>query len=271
MFAWLRNRQRRKILEEPFPLDWRKNLVRDVDHFRCMDDKDRTRLEELVQVFAAEKNFEAHGGLTLTDEMIVLVSAQACLLILGLDHDLYRKVESILLYPSTVVRPERLFGQRGGGGRTARGPVPLLGEAHMGGPVILAWDAVKRGAYHPERGHNVVYHEFAHKLDMLDGVADGAPPLHSKEQYEAWARICTEEYERLVNRTNRGLRSFLDAYGATNPAEFFAVATEYFFDKPREMRRKHPELYGLLMGFYNQDTAAREKTYEQCKKDRSRS
>jgi MtfA peptidase len=258
MFSWWRDRQRRRILERPFPAKWREILRLRVDHYRCLSGEERSRLEDLVQVFAAEKSFEALGGLELTDEMRLLVSAQACLLILGLHHDLYRKVESILIYPGAVVRPERLLGRFVPDGQVARGSVPLLGEAHMGGPVILAWDEVRRGAYRPRRGVNVVYHEFAHKLDMLDGAADGAPPLHDAAQYEAWARTCTEEYERLVRRTERGLASFLDPYGATDPAEFFAVATEHFFDTAVELRRRHRKLYDLLRGFYNQDTAARE-------------
>ena len=260
MFRWLRSRRRRKILEVPFPEAWRVILSRGVAHYRCLDDQERVRLEELVQVFANEKNFEALGGIELDDEMIALISAQACLLILGLDHDLYRKVESILLYPSTMVRPERLFGPRRSGDVVRRAPVPLLGEAHLGGPVILAWDAVRRGAYHPGRRHNVVYHEFAHMLDMLDGAADGVPPLHSAAQYETWAQVFTAEFERLVRCTEQGLFCYLNDYAATDPAEFFAVVTEYFFDDPVVLARRHRALYDVLKGFYNQDTAARQLT-----------
>jgi Mlc titration factor MtfA (ptsG expression regulator) len=257
MFAWLRERRRQKILKEPFPPQWRDILEREVAHYTYLDNEEKTHLEQLVQVFIAEKNFEGLGGLELTDEVRVLVSAQACLLLLGLSHDLYRKVDSVLIYPSTVVRPARTLGNFMPGEIVDEEPIPLLGEAHMNGPVILVWDEVKHGAFHPERGHNVVYHEFAHKLDMLDGSADGAPPLHDREQYKKWERVCTREYETLRRRAGRGQSTFLDPYGATNPAEFFAVATEYFFDRPVRMQKRRRELYDILSGFYNQDPAAR--------------
>ncbi len=257
MFNWLRKRRRQKILEEPFPEHWRDILNQCASHYVYLDDGEKKRLEQLIQVFIAEKHFEGLGGLVLTDQVRVIISACACMLLLGLSHDLYRKVDSILVYPSTVVRPKRVLGERRAGGVVQQGPMPLLGEAHMHGPVILVWDAVKRGAYHNELGHNVVYHEFAHKLDMLDGSADGVPPLNSAEQYASWAEVCSREYETLRKKAARGQRSFLDKYGATNPAEFFAVVTEYFFDNPARMHDRHPDLYDILSGFYNQDTAAR--------------
>jgi Mlc titration factor MtfA (ptsG expression regulator) len=257
MFSWLRSRRRRKILEQPFPSSWRDILLERFGAYHSLGDEERQRLEQMVQVFLAEKRFEGLGGLEITDEVRVLIAAQACMLILGLSHDLYRKVESILVYPSTVVRPESLFGERRPDGELASSEMPLLGEAHLGGPVILAWDAVAHGAVHPDDGLNVVYHEFAHKLDMLDGEADGVPPLGSKAQYRTWAEVCRREYNFLIRRTDRGLESFLDDYGATHPAEFFAVATELFFEKAEEMKRRRPKLYEVLQGFYNQDPAAR--------------
>jgi Mlc titration factor MtfA (ptsG expression regulator) len=257
MLSWLRSRRRRKILEQPFPEDWRVILESRFVQYLELDDDERQRLEQMVQVFVAEKRFEGLGGLELTDEVRVLIAAQACMLILGLSHDLYRKVDSILVYPSTVVRPEPLFGDRRAHGELEPDEMPLLGEAHLGGPVILVWDAVTHGAVHPDDGLNVVYHEFAHKLDMLDGAADGVPPLSSRAQYKTWAEVCQREYNFLVRRTDRGLESFLDDYGATHPAEFFAVATEFFFEKSQEMKRRRPALYDVLKGFYNQDPAAR--------------
>jgi len=137
--------------------------------------------------------------------------------------------------------------------------VPLLGEAHGRGPVILTWDAVRRGGVHPELGHNVVYHEFAHKLDMLDESVDGTPPLETREQYRAWVEVCTREYEELRERSERGERTLLDPYGGTDVGEFFAVATECFFDRAIELSETHPELYGVLSEFYRQDTALRER------------
>ncbi|MBC8327190.1 MAG: zinc-dependent peptidase, partial [Planctomycetes bacterium] len=156
-----------------------------------------------------------------------------------------------LVYPSTVVIPDR----QGRGGVRTEGPMPILGLAVSRGPVVLAWDAVRRGSQHPERTHNVVFHEFAHKLDMLDDSLDGTPPLADKEQYARWVEVCTREYQALQAAAEEGRSSFLDHYGSTNVAEFFAVATEAFFDEPTELRRRHSELYGVLAGFYRQDPA----------------
>lgn len=257
MVGWLQEHRRRKILEHPFPDAWNAILERNVAHWRLLSPAERAELRSLVQVFVAEKYWEGCGGLELTDEIRVTIAGLACLLVLGLEHTLYSNVETILVYPSTVIAP----GQRSAiaAGITLEEPaVPIYGQSILRGPVVLVWDAVLRGAIHPERGHNVVYHEFAHKLDMLDGCVDGTPPLAERAQYLRWVKVCTHEYEELRRRVAKGEHTFLDAYGGTSPGEFFAVITEYFFDKPLQMRRHHPELYSLLQEFYRQDPAARE-------------
>jgi Mlc titration factor MtfA (ptsG expression regulator) len=137
--------------------------------------------------------------------------------------------------------------------------LPLLGEAHQRGPVILTWDAVRRSGRDPELGHNVVYHEFAHKLDMLDGSVDGVPPLESREEYARWESVCKAEYARLQALSDAGKEGVLDPYGSTNEAEFFAVVTETFFDAPIALHEEHPALYEVLARFYRQDTAARQR------------
>ena len=142
----------------------------------------------------------------------------------------------------------------------------IYGQAMLHGPVVLVWDEVARSARHPETGHNVVYHEFAHLLDMASGVANGTPRLHSREQYRTWAEILTREFAALRRDSARGGKSFLDAYGALNEAEFFAVATEYFFDRPLEMEKKHRALYQVLAGYYRQDPAARQRRAGKQKK-----
>jgi len=260
VFRWLRNLRRDKILETPFPEDWRDIVETNVAHWALLDDAEREQLCELVQVFVAEKDWEGCNGLELTDEIRVTIAAEACLLVLGLSHDLYRKVDSILVYPSTVVIPERQPGFFEVPGQLARGPTPILGEARRGGPIILTWDAVRRGARHPERGHNVVYHEFAHALDMLDdSYADGTPTLDGREEYARWGEVCDDAYARLHRRTKRGKQTVLDEYGTTNEAEFFAVATEAFFATPAALKREEPALYSLLSDFYCQDPASREE------------
>ena len=256
MWHWLRDHRRKVVLESPFPAEWKAVLDRNVVHVRRLDQAARDQLHALIQVFIAVKRFEGCGGLEMTDDIRVTIAAQACLLVLALPHDLYRGVDSILVYPSTVVMPERQPGFFEVPRDVERGPTAILGEAQLRGPVILVWDSVLGGARHPERGHNVTYHEFAHKLDMLTGHADGTPPLESEAQRQRWVAVCSREFLHLKDMAQRGEPTFLDAYGAVNEAEFFAVVTEQFFDQPAPMKRHHPELYDLLRAFYRQDPAA---------------
>jgi Mlc titration factor MtfA (ptsG expression regulator) len=221
-----------------------------------LDDVERTELQGMIQVFLEEKHWEGCGGLDLTDEIRVTIAAQACLLQLGLPHDYYRNVQSILVYPSTVVLPEHHPGVFERVDGPVEPSVPILGQSISHGPVILVWNAVLNGARHPEQGHNVVYHEFAHKLDMLDGAADGTPLLGS-DQFTEWVVVCSHEFLRLRRLAEKGHKTFLDAYGAKNEAEFFAVATEEFFDRPVALLKNAPDLYRVLKAYYRQDPAKR--------------
>jgi hypothetical protein len=260
LFSWLANRRRKKILATPFPAGWRRHIERNVAHFVWLDEAEQTHLLQLVQVFVAEKHWEGAGGLELTDEVRVTIAAQACLLILGLDHDLYRQVESIVVYPSTVLAPPTRPSFFAVTTSLPDQPMPVLGQAWSRGPVILVWDQARAGGIDPRDGRNVVYHEFAHKLDMLSGAADGVPPLDS-ETYDAWIEIFTREYEALAEAKRRGKRTFLDPYALESGAEFFAVATEHFFEQALRMQRDHPEMYDVLAAFYRQDTAERERRF----------
>lgn len=257
MFQWLANRRRKKLSEVPFPAAWEDIVRHNVAHYCMLNDAERAQLRALIQVFIAEKNWEGAGGLELTDEIRVTISAQACLLLLGLPHNYYRNVESIIVYPSTVVPP----GRRLGFFENVSGPLelshPIIGQAFQQGPVIIIWDAALQSGRQPESGHNVIYHEFAHKLDMLDGAADGTPPLSDRSELRDWVKTCADEYLRLKHDTERGKKTFLNAYGATNEAEFFAVATEQFFDQPRLMIKHAPDLYRVLKEYYRQDPVLR--------------
>jgi len=257
MFQWLTNRRRKKLVEAQFPPAWEEIIQRNVAHYCMLDDDERAHLCSLIQVFIAEKYWEGVGGLTLTDEIRVTISAQACLLLLGLPHNYYQNVLTIIVYPSTVVPPQRKLGFF----ETPLEPVedvhPIIGQAFQQGPVIIIWDAALHGGRHPELGHNVVYHEFAHKLDMLDGAADGTPPLRDRAEYRDWVQTCSREYLRLKHDAERGKKSFLNAYGAASEAEFFAVATEQFFDQPHLMIKHAPDLYRVLKEYYRQDPAKR--------------
>jgi Mlc titration factor MtfA (ptsG expression regulator) len=257
---WFRKRHRKKLLAKPFPAEWEAIIRRNVAHDSWLAAEERQHLRDLVRVFIAEKRWEGCGGLVLTDEVRVTIAAQACILVLELPHALYQNVNSILVYPSPFVVPPRRPGAFEIPSQPIGGPLPALGEAQLRGPVILVWDAVRRTGRHPESGHNVVYHEFAHKLDMLDGRPDGTPPLHGRAEYQRWIRVCSREYLALRERAARGQHGLLDAYGATNEAEFFAVVTEQFFDQPIALRKRHAELYAVLRAFYRQDPAARVET-----------
>ncbi|MBU2547399.1 MAG: zinc-dependent peptidase [Proteobacteria bacterium] len=253
MFRIFTDHRRKKLTETPFPPAWEEIIRRNVAHYCMLEDDERAQLRALVQVFIAEKHWEGAGGLELTDEIRVTISAQACLLLLGLPHNYYQNVISIVVYPSTVVPPQGRLGFF----ETATEPVglehPIIGQAFNQGPVIIIWDAALQGGRHPEFGHNVIYHEFAHKLDMLDGSADGTPPLHDRAEYRDWVRTCSHEYLRLKRDAEKGRKSFLNAYAATNEAEFFAVATEQFFDQPQLMMAHAPDLYRVLHEYYRQD------------------
>jgi Mlc titration factor MtfA (ptsG expression regulator) len=257
LFHWLRDRRRAEARKLPFPPAWEAFVSANVAHYCMLDDSERAELHAMMQVFLQEKNWEGCGGLNLTDEIRVTIAAQACLLLLGLPHDYYRNVKSILVYPSTVVPPERRPGifERVDG--PVAPPVPIVGQAFARGPVILIWDTVLRGARHPEQGHNVVYHEFAHKLDMLDGAADGTPLLADRARFAEWVAVCSQEFLRLRRLAEKGHKTFIDSYGAASEAEFFAVATEEFFDRPLALRRHAPDLYRVLSAYYRQDTARR--------------
>jgi Mlc titration factor MtfA (ptsG expression regulator) len=250
MFGYFKRRRRKRLRATPFPPEWRQILEKNVPLYGRLDEADREELRGHIHVFLAEKYFEGCGGLTLTDEIKVTIAAQACLLLLHRDTDYYRRLVTVLVHPSayTAKGVESL-----GGGFVLEGEEGRLGEAWTDGVVVLSWDDVRAGASDIWDGHNVVLHEFAHQLDQEDGVADGAPVLGPRSRYVTWARVLGAEYEQLRRASRMGKKSVLDRYGATKPAEFFAVATECFFEKPVQMKKKHPELYDELKEYYHQD------------------
>ena len=249
--------QREKLKAAPFPSHWSRILEDGFTLYARLPDGDRKELQGHIQVFLAEKRFEGCGGLEITEEMRVCIAAQACLLLLHREKDYYRSLRSILVYPSTYFAQAT---RHVGSGVMEERQDRRLGEAWDSGAVVLAWDAVHAGTANPGDGHNVMFHEFAHQLDFEDGRADGAPVLTAevpwyrrRSRYKAWARVLSGEYEKLRANTEEGKPTIIDEYGATNPAEFFAVATEAFFERPRALQELHPELYEELKRFYRQD------------------
>ena len=256
VFSWFRDLHRSTIAEQPFPEEWEAILQRHFAHFVLLTPDEQQHLRQDIQIFIAEKVFEGCGGLELTTEMQVLVAAQACLLTLHREHEFYPNVESILIYPSGYSVPQKSLEP---GGIVHETMSERLGEAWDNGPVVLSWMDVEGGAANDRDGQNVVYHEFAHKLDMRDGAADGVPRLEDDAQYDKWAAVMSREYQELVTQTQAGQATLLGDYAATNAAEFFAVGTECFFEKPLKMQQTHPSLYAALRDFYLQDPAARQE------------
>lgn len=255
MFGWFTKRRRRKIIQTPFPSAWEDILRRNFAPFNLLSPEAQEQLRNLIKVFVTEKIWAGCGGIELTDEIRITIAAMACLLILNINHNYYENVETILVYPEDVVLPERPIGFF----ETVTAPMepegPVTGQAFEQGPLILVWDAIMTSIEEPGCGYNVVYHEFAHMLDMRDGIADGTPLLSNRAKYRDWARICSHEYLKLLRDVEKGKRTFLDEYGATDEVEFFAVATEHFFDQPVQMIKTAPELYHILKDYYHQDPA----------------
>jgi hypothetical protein len=252
MFAFLKRRRRDAVRRRPFPTEWRAIVEKNVPYVASLPPDDREELAGHVQVFLAEKRFEGCNGLQITDEVRVTIAAQACVLLLHRQTDYYPNLVSILVYPTTYLVPG---GRRAPDGRPPEAPQARLGESWSRDVMVLSWDSVVSGASDTRDGHNVVLHEFAHQLDQEDGASDGAPVLPRRSMYVAWARVLGHDFDQLVRDTERHHRTLIDRYGATNPAEFFAVATETFFEKPRQLRSKHPALYSQLQEFYRQDPA----------------
>jgi MtfA peptidase len=246
----LRTVRRNRATSRPFPAAWEKVLVNTFAFDGRLPRDDRAELRRRIQVFLAEKRFEALGGLEMNDEVRVTVAAGACLLLLHRGDDYYPALSSILVYPTSYRVHSRVHSADG---MVTESDQVRAGEAWIAGTVVLSWRDVQRGIEH---GHNVVLHEFAHQLDMQDRDANGAPLLPDAGMYAAWARVLADEYARLQQAVDRHEPTLMDAYGSQSPAEFFAVATETFFEKPADLRDGHPELYDQLRSFYRQDPAA---------------
>ena len=246
-FGYLR---RRWIKRRPFPQAWDEILQSNVPYSQKISEPLREILKRHIQIFTAEKSFEGCAGLELTDEIRVTIAAHACVLLLGVPSNYYPGLQSILVYPGPYVVPAH---QPVGGGIRIEYSRPLQGEAWLQGLAIFSWEDILEKAVDPHSRHNVIYHEFAHLLDMESGAGNGVPLLPRRGMYKDWTRVFSREYKNLQEAKAAGVSEVLDYYGATNPAEFFAVATELFFQRPDELMREHGELYDQLKLFYRQD------------------
>jgi hypothetical protein len=239
-----------RIQKRPFPESWQQTLIDRLPFVAQIPLAEQEQLKFLIKVFLADKEFYGCAGQEINDDIRVTVAAQACLLLLNQDRIPYPDLDSILVYPSTFVATREVANELG---LVSTNHIAMLGESWSQGKVVLAWDNVQKSVMNLQDGHNVVLHEFAHQLDHESGSTNGAPILSTRGAYKSWAHVFGEEFDELQKDAVRGRHSLLDHYGATNPAEFFAVATETFFERPREMAAYHQELYQQLKDYYQLD------------------
>lgn len=248
-FAWRRwqTLRRRAVRNEPFPPAWRVMLERNVGLYRKLPAALREQLHGHILAFLHSKTFRGCDGFEITDEVRVTVAAQACLLLLNRETDYFPGFSSILIYPDAyVARSVEHDGLVAGVSEDVR-----AGESWHRGPVVLSWQDVLRGGHRSDDAFNVVIHEFAHKLDEENAVSAGLPLLEDPSQYRRWAEVFSSEYEAMRAGAESG--QVLDDYGASSPAEFFAVASETFFERPQALEQRHGELYQALVQYYKVD------------------
>ena len=241
MFGWFKRLRRKKIAAQPVPKGWIDIVEAKIPFYQRLTPKQREHFWAQLKIFVAEKHIEGAQGFEVTEEVKVIIAAIAVRMTLYLGVGMYDRLTEIVVYAGDYKHPERKDGI-------------IYGEAHSFGTVVLSWDAVMRGITHAQDGNDTATHEFAHVLDVADGVFDGTPVLSSLRHYKPWAEVMSKHYLALV-KGKRDERRVLDTYGATNEAEFFAVVSESFFEKPHQLRERLPELYAQLREFYGWDPA----------------
>lgn len=249
VFGAIRRWRRRKLTAGPFPPAWEAVLAENFAQFALLPAAHQAKLRDRARVFAAEKYWEGVGGAEVTEEMRVTVAAMACVLTLGFDdaEAFFPKVLTVLIHEEKYSRKAR---RRRAGGIVAEGDEWRLGEAWELGPVGLSWPDVLEGGRDPDDGFNLVYHEFAHALDMTGGTADGVPPLPNARAEREWSKTLAAELAALRDARAQGYGIPLDSYALSDEAEFFAVSTESYFERPRLLKIRLPRVYDLLDSFY---------------------
>lgn len=237
---WVR---RRLALREPFPESWRIVLRRRAPFYLRFDADERARFEDKLKLFVREKHFEGARGMRITDEVKVTIGACAARLVMNMKGEHYARLREVVVYPFHFKHPD------------GEGPV-MLGQAHGPGVVVLSYPAVLAGLARPHDGHDTAVHEFAHALDAGDGGFDGTPELASLEAYAPWAKHMSAAFQRLAAKRRFTSADVLREYAVTNEAEFFAVATEAFFERPHDLHRRHPHVYDVLSDYYRADPAS---------------
>jgi MtfA peptidase len=252
MFGF-KNRRRRKLLQTPLPESVVSVLKTNVPLYNRLPPADQIELGGHIQIFLSEKLFEGCRGLEITDEIKLTIAANACILLLHRQTDYYPGLTSILVHPQAYRATRR---EHIGSGVIIEGDEVRLGESWHRGSVVLSWEDIRRQSFGQEYAQNVILHEFAHQIDISGGQGDSSPVLQQAASFAQWISTLQENYEQLRNDIIADRPTVLDDYGATNPAEFFAVATECFFEKPHLLQQYHPQLYNELKEFYQQDPAS---------------
>jgi len=252
VFRWWRRRRYELLFQRPLPTFAIEIVKHRMPAYSLLPDGIKAQLHGRINQFLAGKSFVGCNGLEISDEIRLVIAANACLLVLNRSGEIFPGFTTILVYPDTFIVNQVTHD----GLVETRGPSSRLGESWRRGPVVLSWADVVAGSANPDDGHNVVLHEFAHKLDEENALMDGLPVLRDRRQYADWARVLSQEFEAFRERVRRHRNRVIDEYGALSAAEFFAVITEAFFEKPLQMRDQLPELYSQLQDYYGLDPAA---------------
>ena len=247
----LQHSRRNKLFLKPLPSDWIQILKDNVSLYSLLPENLKDELHGRINIFLDEKEFIGCGGLQMSDKIRITIVGNACILLLKRDKRCFPRFTTILVHPDTYVAKEVTYD----GLVEIHDDSVRSGESWHRGPVVLSWSNVIHGSLNSDDGHNVVLHEFAHKLDEENEIMNGLPVLRDSSHYADWAKVLSKEYDSLLIRVEHSTNSVIDAYGAVSPVEFFAVATESFFEKPLQMKQKLPELYEQFKIFYNLDPA----------------
>jgi len=250
-FKFFKNKKRKYFESLPKPSDREDLLNKNFNIYRYLPENIKDDLNKKINVFINEKHFCGCKGLKITDEIKTVIAAQACLLVAGKPDNYYDKLISIYVYPTAYV--DNILRENEFGVVTKFDEVRLGESWGDGSKVVLSWASSRSGGLNHSDGKNVVYHEFAHQLDQEDGRSDGTPVLSRTSSYAGWAEVFNKSYKQLHDDLSKGRKTLIDEYGATNPAEFFAVVTELFFEKPEKLYNKNSDLYDELKDFYNLD------------------
>ncbi|UTW46600.1 zinc-dependent peptidase [bacterium SCSIO 12696] len=250
-WVWvLPKRRLQQAVNRPFATEWEAILTRNNTAYQRLTAEQQRELQKLIKIFLHNKEFVGCDGLIITDEIRLTVAAEACLLLLNRVTSVYGKLRYIYIYPSPYMAPHQELEE---GGVVSHQMQGRAGESWQSGKIVLAWDQALHGVRNFDDGRNLILHEFAHQLDQESGSANGAPLMEKASSYRSWAQVLSHEFEFLQEDMARGHSTLLDHYGATNPAEFFAVVTETFYEQPTQMARQHPELFEQLKGYYKID------------------